>query len=103
MPKILIAEDDDLVRQYLATLLERAGFEACAVDGRAARRLVTAENHGFDVVITDLYMPEVDGIELLMALRGKAPAVPVIGITGGAMAADDPCVVAMQRLGAAAV
>jgi CheY-like chemotaxis protein len=103
MPKILIAEDDDLVRQYLATLLERGGFEVCAVDGRIALSLVKAEREHFDAVITDLYMPDVDGIEIVMALRGKTRRVPVIGITAGGTAADDPCVVAMRRLGAAAV
>jgi CheY-like chemotaxis protein len=103
MPKILIAEDDDLVRQFLSTLLQRAGFETCAVDGPEALTIVKAERCDYDAVITDLYMPDVDGIEIVMALRGKAPRVPVIGITGGGMAADDPCVVAMERLGAAAV
>jgi CheY-like chemotaxis protein len=103
MPKILIAEDDDLFRQYLATLLNRAGFEVCAADGKTALGIVKADDSDFDVVITDLYMPDVDGIEIVMALRARARRVPVIGITGGGVSAEDPCVVAMQRLGAAAV
>lgn len=102
MPKILVIDDDELIRQYLSTLLERGGFEARAVDGRAALAVATGDD-GFDAIITDLYMPEVDGIEIVIAVKRKLPDVPIIGITGGRSSPDDPCVVAMTRLGAAAV
>ncbi len=102
MPKILIIDDDEMIRQYLSALLERAGFEARAVDGREALQVAT-DDDGFDAIITDLYMPEVDGIEIVIAVRRTMPDLPIIGITGGRSSADDPCVVAMTRLGAAAV
>src|SRR5258708_30242591 len=94
MPKILIIDDDEMIRQYLSALLERAGFETRAVDGREALQVAT-DDDGFDAIITDLYMPEVDGIEILIAVRRTMPYIPIIGITGGRSAAPDPCDVAV--------
>ena len=102
MPKILVVDDDELTRHYLATLLQRGGYEACAVEGRGALALL-AEEPDVAGVVTDLYMPGVDGIEIVMALKRRFPRIPIVGMTGGRSVMDEPCIAAMIRLGAAAV
>lgn len=82
MPRnILVAEDDDQVRQVIRLALERAGYDVCeAADGEEARRaLGTAP---FDLVITDIVMPGKDGLETIMFLRRNHPGTPVIAISG---------------------
>lgn len=91
MARILLIDDDDLVRESLTIHLQDAGHEVTAVaDGRAG---VEGYRPGsFDLVITDLFMPEVEGIETIRRLRQVDAAVPIIAITGGpsrAMAASD--------------
>ncbi len=102
MPKILVIDDDDMFRHYLTALLERAGCDVHAVsDGSGVQNLIAAER--FDVVITDLYMPHVDGIEIVCAVKRQSPNMPVIGISGGPLGSRDPCRTAMTVLGADAM
>ena len=63
MFRILLAEDEQVMRAYLARALERSGYEVVAVDsGTAAAPLLEAER--FDLLLTDIIMPEMDGIQL---------------------------------------
>ena len=63
MLRILLAEDDDSMRVYLTRALERVGYQVVAVDrGTAAVPLL--ESDSFDLLLTDIVMPEMDGIEL---------------------------------------
>ena len=99
MPKILLLDDDALFRHYLAALLERAGYDVHAYsNGSEALKLIEVER--FDAVVTDLYMPLVDGIEIVCAVKRHSPSTPVIGISGGPMGSRDPCRMAMTVLGA---
>jgi DNA-binding response OmpR family regulator len=60
--------------------LTRAGYDVLeARDGREAMRLWQA--HGADLVITDLYMPDKDGLEVIKELRAQSPSTPIIAIT----------------------
>ena len=78
---ILIAEDNDLSRENLNELLTQCGYEVKAVeDGKEAMNAVLEEK--FDLIITDLKMPHVDGLELLKFLKEKDPSNVVIMITG---------------------
>lgn len=88
MPKILLAEDDDSMRAFLARALEKAGYEVAAVDrGTLALQLVgTGE---FDLLLTDIVMPEMDGIELVRRAQVIAPLMRVMFITGFAAVAMD--------------
>ena len=80
MPRILIIDDDAAVRTTVRVLLERAGYEICeAGDGREGGRMLD----GVDLVITDLLMPEVDGVDLLGMIRREGRSVPVIAMSGG--------------------
>lgn len=86
MIKILLAEDDESMRVYLSRALERVGYQVSAVDrGTAALPLLEAER--FDLLLTDIVMPEMDGIELAQKAAALAPAMRVMFITGFAAVA----------------
>lgn len=79
MPRVLIAEDDELVRNLLRTIVERSGCEtAVAADGVDALRLL--QQSPFDLVLLDLMMPVMNGYELIPHLRVmlNRPAVLVV-------------------------
>jgi len=81
MIRILLAEDEDAMRTYLARALENAGYEVVAVDrGTAALPLLAAG--GFDLLLSDIVMPEMDGIELAQRCAEISPATKVMFITG---------------------
>ncbi len=80
MKQILVADDEPNLRRVLKAQLTRDGYEVHAVeDGQAA--LATLEEHHVDVIITDLKMPNLDGMELLKQVTEKFPGLPVIMIT----------------------
>ena len=81
MIRILLAEDDDSMRHYLSRALERTGYEVVSVDrGTAALPLIEAER--FDLLLTDIVMPEMDGIELAQIVAQVSPETRVMFITG---------------------
>ncbi|MEX0582749.1 MAG: response regulator [Sneathiella sp.] len=81
MARILLAEDDDSLRPFLARSLENAGHEVLAFsDGEDA--LPALGIGQVDILISDLVMPGMNGIELARYARGKEPDLPVIFITG---------------------
>lgn len=81
MIRILLAEDEDAMRTYLARALENAGYSVAAVDrGTAALPLLHDEH--FDLLLSDIVMPEMDGIELAQRCAEISPATKVMFITG---------------------
>jgi two-component system, cell cycle response regulator CpdR len=86
MLNILLAEDDDSMRTYLARALEKVGYRVVAVEhGLAALPLL--ESEPFDLLLTDIVMPEMDGIELAQKAAELAPGIRVMFITGFAAVA----------------
>ena len=86
MVRILLAEDDMSMREYLARALERTGYSVTAVDrGTTALKLLQTDN--FDLLLTDIVMPEMDGIELAQRAATLAPHMRVMFITGFAAVA----------------
>jgi CheY-like chemotaxis protein len=82
MTRVLIIDDDETIRSVFSRFLTGKGFEVVvAADGRQGLRML--EGKTFDLVITDIMMPETDGLEVVMAIRGKEPSIPVIAISGG--------------------
>lgn len=81
MIQILLAEDDDLMREYLHRALSRAGYEVIAVD-RGTLAVPYLENQHFDLLLTDIVMPEMDGIELAQHCAKISPQTQVMFITG---------------------
>ena len=102
MATVLVIDDDRSFRDYLEILLRRAGYDVRSL-GRAAEAVALVTGGGIDAVITDLYMPEVDGIETVRAIKRVAPDLPVICISGGYPDASDPCLNIVRVLGADAV
>jgi two-component system cell cycle response regulator CpdR len=81
MIRILLAEDEEAMRTYLARALENAGYSVVAVDrGTAAIPLLEREH--FDLLLSDIVMPEMDGIELAQRCSEISPATKVMFITG---------------------
>ena len=85
MPRILLAEDDDSLRGFLARALERAGYEvtACA-DGDEAATFLDEE---WDLLLTDIVMPGMDGIEVARQAAAIHPGLRIMFITGFAAVA----------------
>jgi sigma-B regulation protein RsbU (phosphoserine phosphatase) len=95
--KLLVIDDDTIVRQSIAAYLEDSGFNVHQEsDGRSA--MAWFKLHQPDVVLTDLRMPEVDGLTILEAVRQSNPETAVIVISGMGVVGD---VVKALRLGAA--
>ena len=81
MIRILLAEDEEAMRTYLARALENAGYSVVAVDrGTAAVPLLETED--FDLLLSDIVMPEMDGIELAQVCAEISPKTKVMFITG---------------------
>jgi two-component system, OmpR family, KDP operon response regulator KdpE len=79
MSRILLADDEPAIRKVVRDALEREGHEVvAAVDGEEA--LERFANAGFDLVVTDLAMPRLDGLELVQAIRRRSP-VPILVLT----------------------
>jgi len=81
MLRILLAEDEDAMRTYLARALENAGYEVVAVD-RGTAALPLLEREHFDLLLSDIVMPEMDGIELAQRCAEISPETKVMFITG---------------------
>jgi DNA-binding NtrC family response regulator len=80
--RVLVLDDEDEVRTLLMRALRHAGHEALgAEDGLQGLHIVRSQN--VDLVITDLVMPEVDGLEFMHELAHLRPGTPVIAISGG--------------------
>jgi two-component system cell cycle response regulator CpdR len=79
--RILLAEDEEAMRTYLARALENAGYEVVAVD-RGTEALPHLENGRFDLLLSDIVMPEMDGIELAQRCNEVSPGTKVMFITG---------------------
>jgi two-component system cell cycle sensor histidine kinase/response regulator CckA len=80
--RVLVVDDEDSVRRFVARVLEQGGYELKqAGDGPAA--LALAESDGpFDILVTDLMMPEMNGDELARRLRLGQPGLKVLYLTG---------------------
>jgi len=79
---VLIVDDNADMRSFVKIVLERAGFEAqVAADGE--RALDLQREHPVDVLITDIFMPERDGIELIHQFKSAYPLVKIIAMSGG--------------------
>ena len=80
-PRILLAEDEDVMRQYLTRALEKAGYAVVGVD-RGTEAVPLLESERFDLLLSDIVMPEMDGIELAQRCNEISPSTKVMFITG---------------------
>ena len=99
MRKILIIDDDEQMRDLLCRAMEYAGFKAdAAADGRKGLRLF--KENSYDLVITDLIMPEQEGMETITFLRREYPDIKIIAISGGGRIGPETYLPAAKELGA---
>jgi two-component system, cell cycle response regulator CpdR len=83
MGRILIAEDDEPVRGFVKRALEMDGHQVAAeADGAAALERLEAEGGAFDLLLSDIRMPLMDGIALALAAGRSFPALPILLMTG---------------------
>lgn len=102
MARILVCEDDPLYRELYAATLGAAGHEVTtAEDGRSGLDLLNAGD--FALVLTDLVMPDMDGLELIRAVRASRPGIPVIAVSAGVTGFVDPLLRAADSFGATRV
>ncbi len=99
MPRILIIDDDDLIREMLRAVLEREGYDVLdASDGREGLRVFM--KNPVDLVVTDLVMPEKEGIEIIIELRRNFPDLKIIAISGGGTVGGSQYLDVAGKLGA---
>ncbi len=81
MARILIVEDEEAVREFVSRVLTMHGHSVLiANDGAAAVELMT--NHHFDLLLSDIAMPMMDGISLALKVRSERPHIPILLMTG---------------------
>lgn len=82
MAKILLVEDDDLVRDMLTQVLQRAAHEViCASNGEEAT--MALQKAAPDIMVTDIIMPKKSGITLISEVKNRHPNLEIIAISGG--------------------
>jgi len=97
--RILLVEDDPHLRKKWARLLSQHGMEVTeAENGHAAMEQM--QRQPADVVITDMVMPEMDGVETIVALRRGYPNVKIIAISEGGFGPTENCLKIAHKLGA---
>jgi len=99
MPRILIIDDEAQIRLMLRMTFEDEGYEVVeASDGAEGIELFTC--NPTDCVITDIIMPEKEGIETILELKKLDPELKIIAISGGGKSSPDDYLAAAERLGA---
>ncbi len=99
MPSILIIDVEEQVRRMLGEMFRRAGYDVrAACDGREGCAMCRAQRP--DLVITDLIMPDQEGIETIIALRKDYPDLKILAISGGGKSDPEDYLDLAQSLGA---
>jgi CheY-like chemotaxis protein len=81
VPRILVIDDQNHVRAAIVMALQAKGFDVVGAESGQSG-LTKFEQSDFDVVIADLFMPGIDGVTLIKALRKRNPGFPVIAMSG---------------------
>ena len=98
---VLVVDDDKCTREILRMMLMSEGFAVqTAENGVQALKLLPT--HDFGLVITDLFMPEKDGIETIREIRMTHPELKIIAISGGVSGIGKECLAVTKHLGASA-
>src|SRR5437773_3437282 len=85
MTRVLVVDDDPMVCMAIQIYLERHGFEVTIADGGEAG-LRALEDSGFDLMIVDIFMPHMRGFESIRIFHERAPAIPLVAMSGYAFA-----------------
>jgi len=100
MARILVIDDDQAVRSVVTLLLQRNGHQVVvAENGRRGLKILEAED--FDLLIIDIFMPEMDGLEAIRLVRQIKPVMPILVMSGGSQLGAMPDYLSMAtKLGA---
>jgi len=99
MARILIIDDEAMIRDLLVNILEREGYETITASGGKDGIKIYRENPA-DLIITDLLMPEKDGLETIMELRREFQDVKIIAMSGGGKVDPDTYLQIAKTMGA---
>ena len=84
MPRILLIDDDSVLRDILRDVLESAGYQVAeAKDGNQGIDLLRAEGVAYDLIVTDVVMPGESGMAVVKAARTHCPSAKILVISGG--------------------
>jgi DNA-binding response OmpR family regulator len=99
MSKILVIDDDEIMNGMIMQLLSEAGYEVeGARDGEIGLKLF--EGASFDLIVTDIVMPEKEGLETIVAVRKRNKTIPIIAISGGGKLGPEQYLHLAQKFGA---
>ena len=102
MPKILLIDDDPLVRELITGWLRKSGQTVIACEN-GKKGIEQAAQDFPDLVITDVYMPETDGLEVIRTIRYRIPNILIIAISGGGIEGSPNYLEVAKEFGANAV
>lgn len=102
MKNILIIDDEEMIREGLKAALEIEGYNVTTADNGMEISVIT-ESFQPHLIITDIIMPEMDGIEVIIQIRKKLPDTRIIAISGGGRISADNHLKIAEKLGADAV
>lgn len=98
--KVLVIDDDAAVRKFICTTLQRANHTVLDADNGSTGLLLLHEHRDISLVITDLIMPEKEGIETIMDIKQLYPAIKIMAISGGGKVGPENYLVLANALGA---
>ncbi len=99
MKRILVVDDDDLFRGMIVKLLTKAGYDVVAAEnGRIAEKM--QRESPADLIITDIIMPDREGLETIIGFRKSYPATMIIAMSGGGRVGPKPYLETARSLGA---
>ena len=102
MLRVLVIDDEAMVRKIVRKMLERSGHNVVeAENGKLG--IEQLKSASFDLVITDIIMPQMEGIETLINVKRERPGTQVIAMSGGGRTGNVDFLQTAQKLGAAAI
>ena len=102
MARILVVDDDELTRQVIHQMVETLGHQATSA-ASGSEALNACREHSFDLVVTDLLMPDQDGIELIRELHRLRPELRILAVSGGGQVTATNYLTSARMLGAVGV
>jgi CheY-like chemotaxis protein len=99
MPKILVIEDNAIVRNTISRILKTGGYEVCLAGDGLQGMSVFRQEHP-DLVISDIIMPEQEGIATIRQIRAESPDMKIIAISGGARMGNIDFLQIAKKMGA---
>lgn len=97
--KILVIDDEEMVRKTVRAVLDVAGYDVIeAADGAAGLRLLREQ--GADLVLVDIFMPKLDGLEVIRSVRADLPETKIIAMSGGGQHGNTDMLTAAATFGA---